>query len=156
MARALTILALAILICGPAAAAEADHSGVWRYVAAGSHWSTGDLPKEFSLQIEMNFARAKLTYVSVNDTDRNKIGRLEFVAPLDGTVVPIENQARYNQVSVKRTGPNELEILQLKDGDVIVGSFYTFSPDGKTFVRRGVGKSPEGKSKAYQETFQRQ
>jgi hypothetical protein len=41
----------------------------------------------------------------------------------------------------------------MKDGDVIVGEFWTFRPDGKTLVRRGVGKSPQGTSRAYQETF---
>lgn len=154
MQRALRIVLLILMTAGPAAA-ETDFSGVWVYVAKGSYWSSNDLPKEFSLTIDMKFARERLTYSSVNDTDKSKIGRLDFVAPLDGTVVPIGNQSRYNQVSVKRTGANELEIIQYQDGDVIVGSFYTFLPDGKTFVRRGVGKSPEGKSKAYQEYFVR-
>lgn len=154
MQRALTIVLLILMTAGPAVA-ETDFSGVWVYAAKGSYWSSNDLPRQFSLTIDMKFSRDKLTYSSVNDTDKSKIGRLDFVAPLDGAVVPIENQPRYNQVSVKRTGANELEILQYKDGDVIVGSFYTFFPDGKTFVRRGVGKSPQGKSKAYQEYFVR-
>ena len=136
-------------------AVAADMSGVWVYVAKGSYWSTNDLPQDFSLTIDMKFSADKLVYSSVNDTDKSKIGRLAFVAPLDGSVVPIENQSRYNQVSVRRSGADELEIVQYKDGDVIVGSFYTFRPDGKTLVRRGVGKSPEGKSKAYQEYFVR-
>jgi hypothetical protein len=156
MKRVFTVLAAAWLMCGSAHAADFGHSGTWRYVAEGSYWSTGDLPKEFSLLIDMKFSGGQVTYSSVNDTDKSKIGKLAFVAPLDGSIVPIENQARYNQVSVKVTGPNELAILQLKDGDVIVGSFYTFAANGKTFVRRGVGKSPEGKSKAYEEYFKRQ
>jgi hypothetical protein len=155
MRRLLAFVMLSCLAALPAAAADPEMSGVWHYVAKGSSWSTNDLPKDFSLTIEMKFSADKLTYSSVNDTDKSKIGRLAFVAPLDGRVVPIENQARYNQVSVRRTGPNDLEIIQYKDGDVIVGSFYAFLPDGKTFVRRGVGKSPEGKSKAYQEYFVR-
>lgn len=135
------------------AAAQQQHSGSWKSVQEGSYWSTGDFPKTFSLQIDMAFSANELKYHSVNDSDPAKVGVLDFVSPTDGQVRPIEGQTRYNQVSVKWTGPDDLEILQLKDGDVIVASFYTFSRDGKSFVRRGVGKSPEGKSKAYQEYF---
>ncbi len=54
-----------------------------------------------------------------------------------------------------QTGPNDLQILKMKDGDVIAGEFWTFSPDGKTAIRRGIGKNPDGKSHAYQEAFVR-
>lgn len=138
-----------------ASAAEPDMSGVWVYTAQDSYWSTNDLPASLSLTLDMQFSANQVVYSSVNDSDRNKIGRLSFVAPLDGTVVPIDNQSRYNQVSVRRSGPGELAIVQYLNGDVIVASFYTFRDDGQTMVRRGVGKSPEGKSKAYQEYFRR-
>ena len=145
-------LALSLLMAAPAVAQD-RMGGSWKSVQAGSYWSTGDFPKDFSLQIDMRFEGDKVVYHSVNDTDKAKVGVLDFTAPLDGSVHPIAGQARYNQVSVKRTGPDDLAIIQLKDGDVIVASFYTFARDGKSFVRRGVGKSPEGKSKAYEETF---
>ena len=154
MQRAVAILVLTLAAAVPHAVAG-DTSGAWVYVARGSYWSNNDLPKEFSLTIDMKFSHDRLTYSSVNDTDKSKIGRLEFVAPLDGTVVPIENQPRYNQVSVRRTEDDGLEIIQYKDGDVIVGSFYTFLSDGKTLVRCGVGKAQDGKSKAYREYFVR-
>jgi len=149
----IVMIAAAMLLPWLAAAAEPDMSGVWVYTAKDSYWSTNDLPANFSLTIDMKFSADQVTYSSVNDSDKSKIGRLAFVAPVDGAVTPIANQARYNQVSVRRTGPGELEIIQYLNGDVIVASFYTFRDDGKTMVRRGVGKSPEGKSKAYQEYF---
>ncbi|MBL8265362.1 hypothetical protein [Steroidobacter sp.] len=155
MVRRLIAVAATALFAVAAWAAAPDMSGVWVYTAKDSYWSTNDLPANFSLALEMKFSGNQLTYSSVNDSDKNKIGRLSFVAPLDGTVVPVENQSRYNQVSVRRNGPGELEIVQYLNGDVIVASFYTFRDDGRTMVRRGVGKSPEGKSKAYQETFLR-
>lgn len=40
--------------------------------------------------------------------------------------------------------------------DVVATYRRTFYPDGQTLVRRGVGKSPEGVFKAFQETFKRQ
>jgi hypothetical protein len=146
---------LTMLLAWAASAAEPDMSGVWVYTAKNSYWSTNDLPANFSLTIDMKLSADRIVYSSVNDSDKSKIGRLSFIAPVDGTVVPIEHQSRYNQVSVRRTGPGELEIVQYLNGDVIVASFYTFRDDGKTMVRRGVGKSPEGKSKAYQEYFVR-
>lgn len=145
-------LAMSALIAGPVAAQDRQ-SGYWKSVQPGSYWSTGDFPKDFSLQIDLKFEGDKVIYHSVNDTDKTKVGVLDFTAPLDGSVHPIAGQSRYNQVAVKRTGPDDLAIFQLKDGDVIVASFYTFAKDGKTFVRRGVGKSAEGKSKAYEEVF---
>lgn len=148
----LAALAVSALIAFPAAAQE-RHAGSWKSIQEGSTWSTGDFPKDFSLQIDMTFEAGKVIYHSVNDTDKAKVGVLDFTAPMDGKVHPIAGQTRYNQVTVRWTGPDDLEIVQLKDGDVIVASFYTFAPDGKTFVRRGVGKSVEGKSKAYQEVF---
>lgn len=155
MSRKLLLSIVTMLLALTASAGEPDMSGVWVYTARDSYWSTKDLPANFSLTIEMKVSADNIEYSSVNDSDKNKIGRLSFVAPVDGTVVPIDNQSRYNQVSVKRTGPGELEIVQYLNGDVIVASFYTFRDDGKTMVRRGVGKSPEGRSKAYQEYFLR-
>jgi hypothetical protein len=155
MWRRLLLSMLSLLLASAASASEPDMNGAWVYTAKDSYWSTNDLPANFSLTIDMKLSADRIVYSSVNDSDKTKIGRLSFVAPLHGTVVPIEHQSRYNQVSVRRTGPGELEIVQYLNGDVIVASFYTFRDDGKTMVRRGVGKSPEGKSKAYQEYFLR-
>jgi hypothetical protein len=145
-----------IAIIGPANA-QADHGGSYHSVESKSGWSNGELPKGFSLTITVKFADGKLTYHSANDTDKRNILGLDFTAPLDGTVTPIANitQSRFNQISVKTVGPNDLEILEMKDGDVIVGSFWTFSPNGKGFVRRGVGKDPAGKSKVFEEFFEK-
>lgn len=151
----LGLLAASMLMAGPAAARD-PQAGSWQSVRDGSYWSTGDFPASFSLRIDLMFEGGKLIYHSVNDSDKAKVGVLDFTVPTDGSVHPIAGQARYNQVSVNRISDSELHVLQLKDGDVIVASFYTFAPDGKSFVRNGVGKSPEGKSKAYREVFAKQ
>ena len=149
------ITALVATTALPVSAAT-DHSGSYHSVEAKSSWSDGQLPKGFSLTITVKFSGDKLTYHSANDTNKVKVVGLDFSTSLDGTPSPVANQSRYNQISVKRLGPDNLEILEMKDGDVIVGSFWTFSPDGKSFVRRGVGKNPAGKSKAFEEYFVRQ
>jgi hypothetical protein len=143
-----------VLAAGQAQAAN-SHDGAWSSVEAKSYWSDGKLPKGFALTINLKFGDNKLEYHSVNTTGGREF-KTDYLTTLDGTPTIFENQDRFNQVSVKQLGPDEFQILKMKDGDVIVGEFWTFRPDGKTLVRRGVGKSPEGKSKAYQETFVRQ
>lgn len=138
-----------------AATGVAKYDGKWHSVPAGTYWSDGKLPAGFSLTIELKFSANKLVYASVNDTDKARPMALTYTATLDGTTLALPGQARYNQVSVKQLSANEFQLLKSKDGDVIVAEFWTFYPDGKTLVRRGVGKSPEGISKAFQETFKR-
>jgi len=147
-------LAAASLLAGSALAATNPHEGNWQAVAEASAW-TGDakLPQNFKLVINLHFEDNKLVYHSVNTTDPAKPYVSDHVSTLDGTVAPFPGQARFNQVSVKVTGPNDMTVLKMKDGDVIAGEFWSFSPDGKTAIRRGVGKNPEGKSHAYEEHF---
>ena len=134
----------------------AKFNGKWHSVADGTFWSDGKLPAGFSLSIDLTFEPNKLIYKSVNDTNAAKPMGLNYEATLDGTTLPLPGQARYNQVSVRELSANEFQLLKSKDGDVIVAEFWTFYPDNKTLIRRGVGKSPEGVSKAFQETFKRQ
>ena len=96
---------------------------------------------------------AKLHYHSENTTQPDKPYISDHESTLDGVVAPFPNQVRFNQISTLLTEPHELQILKMKDGDVVAGEFWTFSKDGKTAVRRGIGKNPEGKSRAYQEHF---
>jgi hypothetical protein len=137
----------------PALAAGNPHDGAWESIHEGSYWSDGKLPHDFKLTVNLKFGDNKLEYHSVNTTQPDKPYISDHVTTLDGVVAPFPNQARFNQVSVKQTGPDDITILKMKDGDVIAGEFWHFSPDGKTAVRHGVGKSPEGVSKAYQENF---
>jgi len=154
MIRLTLTLGLAILALGVAAAQAApSHDGDWQSAHEGSYWSDGKLAPNFKLTVTLKFEPNKLTYHSVNTTQPDKPYVSDHVTTLDGAVAPFPNQPRFNQVSVKQTGPNDIAILKMKDGDVIAGEFWTFSADGKTAVRRGVAKSPEGVSKAYEEHF---
>lgn len=153
--RTLTLgLAAAVLTLSAVSAQAANkHDGAWQSVHEGSYWSDGKLDPNFKLTVNLTFGPNKLTYHSENTTNPAKPYISDHVTTLDGTPAPFPNQQRFNQVSVKQTGPNDIAILKMKDGDVIAGEFWTFSADGKTAVRRGVGKSPEGVSKAYEEHF---
>ena len=148
-------LGLVRLSLGAAPALAANpHDGRWDLDPARSFWSnTGPLPPNFKLTVNMTFSQNRLEYHSINTTNPAKPYISDHITTLDGTPIVFANQDRFNQVAVKETDPENLQILKMKDGDVIAGEFWTFSPDGRTAVRRGVGKSPEGKSHAYQEFF---
>ena len=133
-------------------AGAALHGGSYHSVASKSSWSNGKFPKNFSLTIDVQFKDNKLIYHSVND--HMPQANLDYTAPLDGRVVPMLHNARFNQVSVKKIGPGQLEILEMKDGDVLVGSYWDFSADGKSFVRRGIGKGTDGMSHEFEEFYE--
>lgn len=147
---------LLIAAAAPPSAAKHDHSGTWRSVESKSFWSNGEFPKGFSLTIQMTFSDNKLVYHAVNDTAKDKPPYInDFTATLDDQVGPLAGSARYNQIRIKPLGPDSYQVLEQKDGDVIVGQYWQFSADGKSLVRWGVGKAPDGKSKAFQEWFER-
>ena len=56
---------------------------------------------------------------------------------------------------LRELSPNEFELLELSDSDVIVAAYWRIGTDGATLWRWGVGKSPTGRSRAYEEVFVR-
>ncbi len=144
---------LAFFAVVPALASDSRFDGTWKIDDSKSSWSDGNFPKNMSLTIVLKITEDELTYHSVNDTVKDNVAHTDYVAKIDGKPYPLPGHTRYNQVTVRRLNENQFEILELKDGDVIVGAIWMFSADGKHLVRWGVGKSPEGKSKAYIEYF---
>ena len=69
---------------------------------------------------------------------------------------PFPDSNRFNQVQIRHIGPGQLELLEMKDEDVIVGAWWWLSADGKQLIRRGIGKDTQGKSKEYEEYFDKE
>ena len=151
--KACLIAACALAAAAPAFAA--DHSGAWQSNEAKSYWSDGKFPKGFKLRIEMKFSANKLDYHAVNTTVPDKPYINNFTATLDDVPGPLNENARFNEIRIRQLTPDVYQVLEQKDGDVIVGQRWEFSKDGKTLVRWGVGKAPDGKSKAFLEWFDR-
>lgn len=146
---------LAALAIAAAAAQAAGHDGTWQSNAARSYWSDGNFPKGFKLSIEMKWTPNKLTYHAVNTTNPAKPYSNDFEATLDDKAGPLADNPRFNEIRIKPLGPDTFQVLEQKDGDVIVGQHWEFSKDGRTLSRWGVGKAPDGKSKAFLEVFDR-
>ena len=101
----------------------------------------------------MKWQSNKLIYHAVNTTNPAKPYLNNFEASLDDAVGPLNDNARFNQIRIKQLTPDAYQVLEQKDGDVIVGQRWEFSKDGKSLVRWGIGKAPDGKSKAFLEWF---
>lgn len=146
-----------LLVCGIAAGADDPLNGTWKIDASKSSWSDGKFPKNMSLTIQLTVEGDEMVYHSVNDTQKNKQPSLvDYTAKMDGKEYPLAGPSRYNMVSVRRLSQNQLEILELKDGDVIVGAIWELFPGGKRFVRRGIAKGVDGRSHEYEEFFDKQ
>jgi hypothetical protein len=137
-------------------AADNRFTGKWKIDASKSSFSDGTFPKNMSIVIDLNFSTDELKYHSVNDTNKTKPTGTDYTAKLDWKPYPLANNVRYNQVAVRRLNEREFEVLELKDGDVIVGAIYELLPGGKRFVRRGIAKAPDGRSREYEEFFDKQ
>jgi len=159
--RGMILTAGAAMLAGasaPAFAEPYDNSaltGSYHSVHAKSFWSNDQFPKNFILTIEVTFTASGMDYKSANDSNKGQVHGNSFHVALDDSITPLPGKARYNQVRMKQLGPRQFQMLENKDGDVIVGQYWQFSGDGKTLTRWGVGKAPDGVSKAFLETFER-
>ncbi|MGB7267346.1 MAG: hypothetical protein WBC92_17650 [Terracidiphilus sp.] len=154
-----SILALGVLLFTsvPIFAASDPFDGSWKINDAKSSWSNGEFPPNMSLGIDLQIDGNVMKYRSVNDTRKDRPGVVShFEAAMDGKPHLFPDSTRFNEVQIRRIGPGQLEVLEMKDGDVIVGAWWWLSADGQHFVRRGVGKGPDGKSKEYEEYFDKQ
>jgi hypothetical protein len=155
MVKSFVLSALALVLSSPVVAADSAHSGTWRIDAKRSSFSNMPFPQNMSLTLKIRIADGRITYGSVNDTNRDKPYLSNFATALDGTPSAFAEQERFDQVAVLQLNPDEFRVLKTKAGDVIVGEYWTFMPDGKTLRRRGVGKNAEGRSRAFEEFFTR-
>ena len=152
----MTMLCLAL--CSLANAADNPFTGKWKIDAPKSSWSDGKFPKNMSLEINMSFKGDEVIYHSINDTNKSKAPSLvDYTAKMDWQPHELAGTSgRYNKVAVRMLGKNEMEVLELKDADVVVGAIYELLPGGKRFVRRGIGKGVDGNSHEYEEFFDKQ
>ncbi|HEV2388918.1 MAG TPA: hypothetical protein VGS20_16875 [Candidatus Acidoferrales bacterium] len=154
--RSLVAGGILLLAAGLASAANNPFAGTWKIDDSKSSWSNGQFPSNMSLMIQLSFSGDEIAYHSLNDTDKQKPAGLDYRVKMDGKPHPLPGSPRFNQVSVRRLSPREMEILEMKDGDVIVGAVYELLAGGRHFVRRGIAKGADGKSHEYEEFFDKQ
>jgi hypothetical protein len=145
-----------VFCCGIGFGADDPLNGTWKIDASKSSFSNGKFPKNMSISIQVTIRGEQIIYHSVNDTNKSRPTGVDYTATMDAKAYPATGADRYDRVSVRRLGKNQLEILESKDGDVIVGAIWELLPGGKRFVRRGIAKGADGKSFEYEEYFDKQ
>ena len=145
-----------------AAAATDPLSGTWKLDSAASSWSNGQSPKNVNLTVTVKItadqvpAEETFEYHFANVTDKAHPIAATFTLPIDGKPHAIAENQRFNQMSIRRIGPGQLEVLEMKDGDVVLGAWWSLSPDGKQMFRRGVARTADNHAHGYEEIFIRQ
>ncbi len=163
-ARKFLIFATVLLVSLPMLAAPSTDplSGTWKLDSAASTWSNGQAPKNVNLTVTVKFAVDPGTggetfkYHFANVTDKSHPVEATLTVPIDGKPHAIADSQRFNQMSIRRLGPGQLEVLEMKDGDVILGAWWSLSPDGKQMIRRGVARTSDNHAHGYEEIFDRQ
>ena len=151
------ILVAALLLGGIVDAADNPYAGTWKIDTPKSSWSDGKFPKNMSLVIAMSFKGDEVTYHSVNDTNKDRPPNLvDYVAKMNWKPFPLTGAARYNMASVRMLSATQMEVIELKDNNVIVHAIYDLMPGGKRFARRGMAISADGSSHEYEEFFDKQ
>lgn len=162
MKKSLLLATALLLVCNTPLARAKDvpssFSGTWVNDNIRSTWSDGHYPTgKMKLEMTVNIIGDHIVYHSVNSTLKGKPPMvIDFDATMDGKLYALSGSGRYDTVRVRRLENNRIEILEMKNDDLIVGAIWTLEDGDKTLMRWGIGKSPEGKSKAYQEFFTRQ
>ena len=162
-AKRFLIFAVSLLIAMPVLAAPASDplSGTWKLDAAASSWSNGQSPKNVDLTLTVKIADLvpageTFEYHFANVTNKAHPVEATFEIPIDGKPHAIASNPRFNQISIRRIGPGQLEVLEMQDGDVILGAWWWLSPNGKQMIRRGVARTPDNHAHGYEEIFDRQ
>jgi hypothetical protein len=158
------IFAMFLLLFLPALAAPPSEplSGTWKLDSEASSWSNGQSPRNVNLTITVKITADQVPqgetfeYHFANVTDKAHPVTGTFTVQIDGKPHAIAENQRFNQISIRRIGPGQLEVLEMRDGDVILGAWWSLSPDGKQLIRRGIARTPDNRAHGYEEIFDRQ
>jgi len=123
-----------LLACGTGYAADDPLNGTWKLDTPKSYWSNGKFPKNMSITIQLAVKGDQIVYHSINDTNKAKPTGVDYTATIDGKDYPLRGSDRYNTVSVRRLSKNQLDILESKEGDVIVSAIWETLIASRSFL----------------------
>lgn len=134
----ITVLALFVVTT-----AADQLSGTWKMNAEKSKYSPGPPTKSLTVVVVSDENNYK---VEATGTDgEGKPINVQYGAKFDGKDYPATGIANADTVSVKRIDANTVEVMQKKDGKVVMTVTSKVSNDGKTRTSTWRGKNAEGK-----------
>ena len=139
----ITLLVAVLAIVAATAAADGQHSGVWKLNPAKSKYSRGPGPKELTETIVLSKKRYK---VDANGAAADgKPMHIEFDAKFDGKDYPMIGVPWADTLTVKWIDAGTPQIIQKKDGQVTMIITCTVSMNGKTRTCTLNGTDEEGR-----------
>ena len=139
----ITLFVVALSIFAATAAADGQHSGVWKLNPPKSTYNPGPGPKELTETIILSKNRYK---VDANGTAVDgKPMHIEFDAKYDGKDYPMIGVPWADTLSVKWIDADTPQIIQEKDGQVTMIITCKVSTNGKTRTCTLKGMDEEGR-----------
>ncbi len=139
---AITLL-LATLALFVATTSADQSSGTWKLNADKSKYSPGPPPKSLTVIVESDQNSYKLEATGTGG--EGKPTHVQYSAKFDGKDYPVTGIANADTISVKRIDANTVEVVQKKNGKVVMTVTSKVSDDGKTRTSTWRGKNAEGK-----------
>jgi hypothetical protein len=150
----ITLFVAALAIFAATAAADGQHSGVWKLNPSKSKYNPGPGPKELTETIVLSKNRYK---VDANGTAVDgKPMHIEFDAEFNGKEYPMIGVPWADTGSVKWIDADTPQIIQKKDGQVTMIITCKVSTNGKTRTCMLKGTGEEGRNVNNVVVFDRQ
>jgi len=117
--------------------------GTWKLNISKSTFTSGPGPKSAISKFEAWEDGMKAT-IDVLDVQGNKI-YIEIAAKFDGKDYPIKGSPMADAISLKRVNERQTDVIEKKDGKVIMTAKSVISADGMTATVTQTGKDPHGR-----------
>ncbi len=134
------------------AASTSPLIGVWKFNAAKSKFSHGDLPLSLVITITAD-GEDGIHYSSKNKLVNGTSGGASYTAKFDGQDYAVTGSPSYDHVSIRRVSSHTFQIQMKQGAKVVVDTTYTVSADRKSLTRKGTASY--GEVNHFEEWFDR-
>jgi len=117
--------------------------GIWKLNVSKSTYTPGPAPKSAISKFEPWEDGIKAT-IDVVAGQGNK-NHLEVAAKFDGKDYPIKGSPMADAISLKRVNDRQVDVVEKKDGKIVMTGKSVISADGKTSTVMQTGKDPQGR-----------
>ena len=134
--------ALTLMFSAGMLLADNPFDGTWKMDQSKSHYSTGQPPKNESMNIDDQSGALHVT-VTGTDNDGTPIS-MTYVIPIQGGSGQVQQGGSYNGVSATSTNANTRDTTYSKDGKQMVVEHMVVADDGQTMTVRLKGVDSQG------------
>ena len=118
--------------------------GTWKLNVSKSNFTPGPAPKSAISKFEPWEDGIKAT-IDLVDGQGNRV-HLEVAARFDGKDYPIKGSPIADAISLKRVNERQTDVIEKKDGKVVMTAQSVISADGMTETVTQTGKDAKGRA----------